>query len=229
MQDNELKPMRRPTAMRRRPRRPDQEEVWLLTFADVITLLLAFFVMLLTISEVNEGKMEALKEGLSQSVTKGQIDTPLKDIKTMVENAFELNGVSNLTQVEINKDGVSIELNNVLLYPSGQSSLSGNALEVIQSLARSLEPYIKQHYEIWVEGHTDDIPIHTDKFDSNWELSASRATTIVKAFLSQGISADQLVASGFADSRPKETDLELSLQEEREMNRRVVIHIKRVH
>mgnify|MGYP003385544997 CR=1 FL=1 len=168
-------------------------------------------------------------EGLSQSVTKSQVDTPLSDIKTMVENAFELNGVSDLTEVEINKDGVSIELNNVLLYPSGQSTLSGNALDVIQSLARSLEPYIKEHYEIWVEGHTDDIPIHTEKFDSNWELSASRATNIVKAFLSQNIEADQLIASGFADSRPKATDLELTVQEQRDMNRRVVIHIKRVH
>ncbi|MCJ8313090.1 MAG: OmpA family protein [Saccharospirillaceae bacterium] len=229
MKNKGLQQTSRPSAMRRRPRMPDQGDVWLLTFADVITLLLAFFVMLLTISEVNEGKMEELKEGLSQSVTKSPVDTPLKDIKTMVENAFELNGVTDLTEVEINKDGVSIELNNVLLYPSGQATLSGDALDVIESLARSLQPYIKEHYEIWVEGHTDDIPIHNEKFDSNWELSASRATNIVKAFLSQNIAADQLVASGFADSRPKTTDLELSIQQKRELDRRVVIHIKRVH
>ncbi|WP_422381087.1 OmpA/MotB family protein [Marinicellulosiphila megalodicopiae] len=215
--------------MRRRPRAADNGDDWLLTYADVITLLLAFFVMLLTITDVNEGKMEALKEALSENITKGEVNTPLKDIETMVENAFALKGASEFTEVEINQDGISIELNNVLMYPSGQATLSGNALDIIESLGRSIQPYIKDHYEIWIEGHTDDIPIHTEKFDSNWELSSIRAINIVQALLAQGIDANQLVAVGFADSRPKKTDLVLTQQEQRNMNRRVVIHIKRVY
>ena len=82
-------------------------------------------------------------------------------------------------------------------------------------------------HTIEVEGHTDDLPIATEKFPSNWELSAARATGVVKYLLASGIEKERLKASGFADSKPK-ADIEgASIDEQRVANRRVVVSIRR--
>ena len=78
-----------------------------------------------------------------------------------------------------------------------------------------------------VEGHTDDVPIHTEKYPSNWELSSVRATNIVKYLLAQGIEKERLKAAGYADSRPKEGIDNLPLNQQRQGNRRVVVFVKR--
>jgi len=78
-----------------------------------------------------------------------------------------------------------------------------------------------------VEGHTDDVPIHTEKFPSNWELSSVRATNVVRYLLAQGIEKERLKAAGYADSRPKENSQNLTINQQREGNRRVVVFVRR--
>lgn len=78
-----------------------------------------------------------------------------------------------------------------------------------------------------VEGHTDDVPIHTEKFPSNWELSSVRATNVVKYLLAQGIEKERLKAAGYADSRPKEQEQAMPIEEQRQANRRVVVFVRR--
>ena len=97
-------------------------------------------------------------------------------------------------------------------------------LEKVSAIIRDTS---HETHMIEVEGHTDDIPIANEQFPSNWELSAARATHVVKYLMSQGVAKERLKASSFADSRPKKTDSAQSIEQQRAANRRVVVQVRR--
>jgi len=129
--------------------------------------------------------------------------------------------------VTLDPKGVQVEFANVALYGSGEASLKADAEPLLHELSRVIRDVSHGSHMIEVEGHTDDLPIATDEFPSNWELSAARATGVVKYLLESGIEKERLKASGYADSRPKDDVADLSLQKRREANRRVVVSIRR--
>jgi chemotaxis protein MotB len=129
--------------------------------------------------------------------------------------------------VTLDPKGISVEFANVALYDSGSADLKPESTPLLQELSRVIRDVSNGAHMIEVEGHTDDLPIHNEKFPSNWELSAARATGIVKYLLDSGIEKERLKASGYADSRPKEDIAELPLKEQREANRRVVVSVRR--
>ncbi len=193
---------------RRRPNFDDSSSSWLVTYSDAITLLLAFFVMILAVSDLNEGKIESLKEGLAEVISSETTTT-------------------DQVSVTLDPRGVQVEFANVALYDSGAASLKPAATPLLQELSRVIRDVSHGSHMIEVEGHTDDLPISNEQFPSNWELSSARATGVVKYLLESGIEKERLKASGYADSRPKEGLDDLPLNEQRKANRRVVVSIRR--
>jgi len=212
---------------RRRPNFDDSSSSWLVTYSDAITLLLAFFVMILAVSDLNEGKIESLKEGLAEVISSDNTTTPFTDIKQGIDEYIHQHGLQDQVAVTLDPKGVQVEFANVALYGSGEASLKADAEPLLHELSRVIRDVSHGSHMIEVEGHTDDLPIATDEFPSNWELSAARATGVVKYLLESGIEKERLKASGYADSRPKEDVADLSLQKRREANRRVVVSIRR--
>ena len=212
---------------RRRPNFEDSSSSWLITYSDAITLLLAFFVMILSVSDLNQGKVEALKEGLSEMMTGEAPPTPFTDIKKGLEELIENDNLQNQVSVTLDTKGVKIEFANVALYQSGSADIKPNAIATLKKVTQVIRDTSHKTHLVEVEGHTDDVPIHTEKFPSNWELSSVRATNVVKYLLAQGIEKERLKAAGYADSRPKENSQNLPLSQQREDNRRVVIFVKR--
>jgi len=212
---------------RRRPNFDDSSSSWLITYSDAITLLLAFFVMILAVSDLNQGKVEALKEGLSQVITNEDKPTPFTDIKTGLEQYIQQQGLQDQLSVVLDNKGVKVEFANVALYDSGSADIKADALPLLQEVSRVIRETSHSTHMIEVEGHTDDLPISTEQFPSNWELSSARATNVVKYLLSAGLEKQRLKASGFADSRPKQTDADSSIDQQREANRRVVVFVRR--
>ncbi|WP_370291801.1 flagellar motor protein MotB [Thalassolituus sp.] len=212
---------------RRRPNYDDSSSSWLVTYSDAITLLLAFFVMILSVSDLNQGKIESLKEGLAEVISSERPSTPFTDIKQGLDDYVEQHGLQNQVSVTLDPKGISVEFANVALYDSGSADLKPESTPLLQELSRVIRDVSNGAHMIEVEGHTDDLPIHNEKFPSNWELSAARATGIVKYLLDSGIEKERLKASGYADSRPKEDIAELPLKEQREANRRVVVSVRR--
>ncbi len=212
---------------RRRPNFDDSASSWLVTYSDAITLLLAFFVMILAVSDLNEGKVEALKEGLSEVITNEDKPTPFTDIKKGLDEYIEQKGLQDQLSVVLDNKGVKVEFANVALYDSGSADIKTDALPLLEEVSRVIRSTSHSSHMIEVEGHTDDLPIATQKFPSNWELSSARATNVVKYLLSQGLEKERLKASGFADSRPKENTDNLSLEQLRPANRRVVVYVRR--
>jgi chemotaxis protein MotB len=212
---------------RRRPNFDDSSSSWLVTYSDAITLLLAFFVMILSVSDLNQGKVEALKEGLSEAMTGEAPPTPFTDIKDGLEELIAQKGLENQVSVTLDAKGVKIEFANVALYQSGSADIKSEAISTLKEVTRVIRETSHQTHMVEVQGHTDDVPIHTEKFPSNWELSSVRAINVVKYLLAQGIEKERLKAAGYADSRPKENSQNLSLEQQRQNNRRIVVFVKR--
>ena len=212
---------------RRRPNFDDSSSSWLVTYSDAITLLLAFFVMILAVSDLNEGKIESLKEGLAEVISSETTTTPFTDLRQGIDDYIEQNGLQDQVSVTLDPRGVQVEFANVALYDSGAASLKPAATPLLQELSRVIRDVSHGSHMIEVEGHTDDLPISNEQFPSNWELSSARATGVVKYLLESGIEKERLKASGYADSRPKEGLDDLPLNEQRKANRRVVVSIRR--
>ncbi len=212
---------------RRRPNFEDASSSWLITYSDAITLLLAFFVMILSVSDLNQGKVEALKEGLSEMMTGEAPPTPFTDIKDGLEELIKQNDLQDQVSVTLDTKGVKIEFANVALYQSGSADIKKDAISTLKEVTQVIRETSHKTHMVEVEGHTDDVPINTEKFPSNWELSSARATNVVRYLLAQGIEKERLKAAGYADSRPKEKLEASSLGQQREGNRRVVIFVRR--
>ena len=204
---------------------------WLITYTDAITLLLAFFVLILATAEIDQRKFEQSMQGIAKGLLKKEETTlPLKDVKEQLETIFIEHQLEDHVQVEFNKRGITVEFASNSFYLSGSADIRPEAIYTLEAIAKALLGISLSSYMIEVEGHTDDVPISTIRYPSNWELSVNRATNIVKFLQEHGIRADFLKAAGYGDSRPKLPNLDEygeAIPENRAENRRVVIYVHR--
>ncbi|MFY0479500.1 OmpA/MotB family protein [Achromobacter marplatensis] len=124
-------------------------------------------------------------------------------LKAPSKESLGLGDLGKSVDVIINEQSVSFRISNELLFPSGQATLSPAGLDVIKRLAAILT---KNEYQVSVEGHSDPVPIQTRQFASNWELSSSRATSVLRELVRDGVSAQRLRAVGYAETRPIESN-----------------------
>lgn len=226
----------------------EHHERWLISYADFITLLFAFFVVMYAISVVNEGKYKVLSDALgdafgaraktaqASSVVEQQLplssilahkraEAARRDREMLTTLARQLTarlaplvreGKVRVTQ---NGRGVTVEINAALLFDEGDAKPTQEARETVQAVAALLKD---DPHAIEVEGHTDTTPISNARFASNWELSAVRASSMVRLCIDSGVAAGRLTAVGKAANDPiASNDDEIG----RARNRRVAITI----
>jgi len=206
---------------------------WVGTFNDMVTLLLTFFVLILSLSKLNVAKVKEASYSFSNAcgfMESGElidIDVfrPFVPVENKVlksramegELAERINKLEGIHAVVVD-EGVSAVMKEKLLFETGLADIKGGDHSLLKALASVLQ---KADCQIRVEGHTDDVPIHNDRFPSNWELSIARAVTIVRYFASPcGIAPERLSAAGYGDSKPLLPNVSDS---NREHNRRVEI------
>lgn len=250
-------------------------ERWLVSYADFITLLFAFFVVMYSISQVNESKYRVLSNTLTEAFNKpsfkltpiqseethgsaptsavqlealavmerdGQGETDdaerqrdgadaaelaqadalpqqLRQISDQVANAFGDLMRKQLVTLRGNEQWLEVSLSSSMLFGSGDATLSGKAEPILSKLAEILR---EQPNAIRVEGFTDNIPIATSRYPSNWELSAARAVSVVQFLTTQGLQPMRLMAVGYGEFHPVADNLSES---GRARNRRVVLMI----
>lgn len=210
------------------------------TYADAITLLMAFFVILLSTAKIDEAKYAKVANAIAQDLQHRDEPEaqPVAAPVSTEDIAFESKLASRLepltkienVAVESTKDALTIEFSGGLLYPSGSAELRKSAVATLAEVSGALGEVDLDEYLITVEGHTDDTPIKTSRFPSNWELSASRATSVVRALVEGGLKRTQVSAMAFGDTRPLAPNVDASGRpspENRERNRRVVIRVVR--
>jgi chemotaxis protein MotB len=226
----------------------ENHERWLISYADFMTLLFAFFVVMYAISVVNVGKYKVLSDALGDAFGgRGAAVAP----NTAVEQPFTLPNIvarkrleamrrekDRLTQlardltatlgplvkegkvrVTQNSRGVSVEINASVLFAPGDAALTDTSREALSAVAILLK---NDPHQVQVEGHTDDVPISNPLFPSNWELSAVRASSVVRLFIDSGMAPARLTAVGHGANLPVATN---DTPDGRARNRRVAVTI----
>lgn len=177
---------------------------WLLTYADAITLLLGFFILLLALSDINPDKVEQVSKSTKKSFgTRGfekQVSIiSLEELIKEVREIIRREKLEKQVEVEATNRGVVIRGKGSTFFRSGDANVLSQAYPLLKKLALQIN---KSPYRVAIEGHTDNIPITSGKFPSNWELSSARSSNIVRYLISQGVEPDKLRAVGFADTVP---------------------------
>ena len=244
--------------MRRRERRRGHisHERWLVSYADFITLLFAFFVVLYASSKADQRKQQMVAEAIDSAfrelglfpdatrkpgdlkhvsaTSKDHVLTPmnivmgedvlapamvkqdLERIRQEMEKLFSNQIAEHTVSIQMGKDGLVISLREAGFFGSGSATPHAQSLPILRQMASALG---RTAYNIRVEGHTDNMPIHNNEFDSNWELSAARATRIARILLeTQAIAPERIAAAGYAEFHPVATNATVAGRAE---NRRV--------
>jgi chemotaxis protein MotB len=253
---------------KKKPEEHVNHERWMVSYADFITLLFAFFVMLYSISIVNTGKFKVLSESLTAAFTDParslepiQIGDPVRapaelsktmpsepiarpirptevrqmakmadvdpeqleqasqqldQIQKRVENAMEEMISQGAITIQRSEYWIEIEMNSSVLFDSGSSTLFPRVVPILTQLGRVMMDFPNH---VHVEGYTDTVPINTELFPSNWELSGGRAATVVRLFEFTGVQPDRLAAIGYGEFYPVGDNRTV---EGRAQNRRVV-------
>ena len=206
-------------------------EDWLITYADAITLLMAFFVMMFSISEVSQDKYEEVAGGILSEMSGKQasVAQPFKTILSQqMENREEGEGKMD---AEATRRGMTFNFDSKDIFKSGSAELIRSAVPKLDRAAQMITLLGIQNYQVDVEGHTDDVPLSgKGRYPTNWELSASRATNVVKFLISRGVDPTRLRAIGYADTKPREPNRDANgrpIRENQAKNRRVTIRVER--
>jgi len=211
---------------------------WLTTYSDMMSLLLAFFVLLFTFSSLDVEKFSSVMAAFQQYVgifSPGEApldrpgDTPfdfsdlgvsqLTSVYEELRELVEAEGLSDV-QLELQERGLIVRFAEQVFFDLGEATLKPEAMTALRKIA----PVLKElPNALRVEGHTDNWPIRTERFPSNWELSVHRATNVVRFLIEeQGFDPDRLSAAGYAEYRPIRPN---DTAENRAVNRRVDIVI----
>ncbi len=215
----------------------DNSERWLLTYADLITLLLGLFVILYAMSKVDAAKYSELRAALGgifggehpgmmtgkAGVMSGGLsvlEAERNRVAQEIRNALQGAGKSDLVTVSQNERGVTIHMMEQLLFTSGSADLKETSLATLDRLGELL---VRLPNDIRVEGHTDNVPIHSDRFPSNWHLSVNRAlNTAYYLMETHHFDPERLSVVGYSEYQPLVPN---TSAENRARNRRVDIVI----
>jgi len=222
----------------KRPAQGDGEGCWALTLADMMTLLLCFFVLLLAIADVDQNKYKNVSESLAEAMgVEVQGRTPdgaqiarmsiSQDQRNIFEMQLEMSRLvgreSDALKIKMRPDSVAIILKGAFFFKSGKADLTPPAIKVLNQIVPTLA---KSPYDVVVEGHSDNIPIHSTQFPSNWELSSARASAVARYLLKNGFNKKRIKVMGMADTAPMYPNTDengKAIAENQKRNRRVTL------
>lgn len=212
------------------PKREEEDtEGWLLTYADTITLLMAFFVILFTLSDPQPEKFKNLAETLRlEGFTKIERESEAQELKEQLQLMLSDSGFDQYASVTQTDKTIEMEMASSSFYEAGSARFTERGLPVLTKLAENLKRFEKSALTIEVEGHTDDTPIATARFPSNWELAGARASNIVRFFIAKGLEPAMLRAVSYGDTQPKAANRDAEgnpIPANQELNRRVVVKV----
>lgn len=231
-----LKPVASGSGGRRPPKRTqiihhsqdDGEGNWLVSYADMMTLLFGFFVMISAFSVPDAGKMEALKKETAESMG-GKYTKPFEQISNSVQKTLADINLSKEVSVTETDEGVTIVSKGTLFFESGSTVMRPEAANLMDKISNVLAQQAKD-FRIIVEGHTDDSPISTKELPSNWELSSIRAGAVIRLLEAKGIPRKNLRPMGLADIEPISPNRDaagLPIPANQAENRRIVIRVQK--
>lgn len=191
-------------------------ERWLLTYADMITLLMIFFIVLYAMSKADTERFRLVSASLQRAFAVTVYESPVEasatgaaafdariaafvSLRGQVSAVAEDHNILDDVQIHLVREGVVVSLSGNFLFESGRAEVRPEAYAVLDTVSKVLHDLPN---EVRVAGHTDNVPIETPLYASNWELSTARAVAIVKYLVATGIEPERLAATGFGEFRP---------------------------
>ena len=241
-------------------RESENTDRWLVSYADFITLLFAFFVVMYSVSQVNEGKFKILSETLTdafvqperslqpiqigevnkadtatsgentypndyvEAETTEEIDESFKELRASLDESLSELVDAGLVKIRSNQNWIEIDMGSGLLFKSGEDILSENANLTLKTIVDTMNLKDRQH-AIMIRGYTDNIPIKSKKFPSNWSLSSARAVSVLHKLEQAGLPSSLLTAEGYGEQQPIADN---NTDAGKKQNRRVVMAISRL-
>lgn len=204
-------------------RSPRHEESWLLSYADLITNLMLFFVVLLSAAQISKSKMQQIAKNISGA----ESPASLESIRAEIDQQIEKMQLKDVVESSLTDEGLKLSLNSGLVFDSGRAKIRPDLEAVLASMLEVLTPYSSK-YNFAVEGHTDSKPVLPGGlFSSNWDLSSARAIEVRDRLETIGIARGRIRVEGYADTKPlPEAQLaNLSADDRAARHRRVVVRI----
>ena len=199
------------------PKKEDVEEVeegapaWMATFSDMVTLMLVFFILMYAIASKNVQTFksaiigaEAKSIGVLEALNAVEVEESLKKLKPEQSDDI-LSGMSDAAEdtdmtVETSASKIVVRVPGASLFKPGEADLQLEARSLLDAVIKEVNKH--PEYKVHIQGHTDDEPISTEKFPTNWELSSSRATAVLRYFVDKGAEPERMTATGYADTFP---------------------------
>ncbi len=193
---------------------------WLLTYSDMITLLLCFFAVFLSVSVPKSALLHMQQQaGWNSSDFNGSGTAKGQPRIVVPADAMVGNRI------------IALKMSSRLFFTPGSATLTPQGKTILKKEADVLLSPQYRNYEITVEGHTDDTPVHTAEFPNNWVLSSARAGAVVSYFITLGVNPQMLRAAGYADVFPVAPDRDANgkaIPANQAKNRRVVIKLQKI-
>ncbi|MGA1824229.1 MAG: flagellar motor protein MotB [bacterium] len=213
----------------------DDAQSWLISYADIMTILLTFFVILTAISQVDYSRYDLFRESFAKEMNKNA-DNPVskqildrKKVKENIATLIKKQDLKGKIALDENPLGLKLTFPSHVFFASGKADLTNEFEDILKGFITVLGRIEYNDYYIAVLGHTDDVPIHTTQYPSNWELASARSARVTNFLIEQGLERSRIKISGFADTRPLEPILEGDMPEivesKRAKNRRIEIQI----
>lgn len=205
----------------------DEDQNWLITLSDLLSLLLVFFIIFFALSRVPGKKKEApihqqTSPGVSSSLSNSKPNNPMESIQKDMQTAVTGLGMDDQVIIQAGEQEILITMKENVTFHTGEAEILRGSEPILDTIAQIVQRY--PSFKVEIDGHTDDQPINTKRFPSNWELSVARATSVLKyLIISYGLDPARFTIKGNAEQRPLSPN---STPELRAQNRRVEIRLK---
>lgn len=215
----------------RKDHQSEHSESWLMSYADMITLLMCFFIIFISVSAPQNDKFSEITKGLASKFGSVDMSTPFQGVFQSLQAVVESNQVFHDVSIEKSERSISMELASNSFFKKNSADFDEKKLQLLSEMIDAFNKIDYMDYRITIESYTNDIPVNTPLFPSNWELSSARSAHMVRFLISHGVEANRLKAVGYGDSRPKVPNIDIDgspITENREKNERLVIRLERV-
>lgn len=219
----------------------ENSERWLLSYADFITLLMIFFIIIYAMSNIDKEKYQKLAAALNQTMGDGSVtkdigsttvgetgnklseDQKLEKVKGKLDKYLKDNNLSASVSTTIEKRGLVVSFKDSLIFDTGKAEVRQEQVSKLIKISQIINQSIVRESYIKVEGHTDSVPVYNEIYKSNWDLSVMRASNVAQILINKaGIKPERVSATGYGEYRPK---VDNNTEEGKSINRRVDIII----
>jgi len=226
-------------ALKEEEQKVGKSPAWLVTYADLFTLLFAFFVVIAGSSKPNQEKYDQIRNSISkafESTNENKIIAHLQKAQenkealvSKLEKSLEGNDLQKIVSIKKEPTGILLKLPQELLFKRGSATIGNKIMKPLLKIKDILNQKNYKEYPLAIRGYSDSLPISTAQFPSNWELSSARAASVMNFFIKNGLSDRPKVVIGYADTKPfvKVTASMTKKEQEiaRKNNRRIEIFI----